>query len=76
VELYLRGEYFLIGAGLPLGKPSGANESSALPVSANKAIKQKPVLLLVEDNHINLKVCLDHQDFGNFSPVSHCQYQD
>jgi hypothetical protein len=60
VELYLQGEYFPIGAGLPLGKPSGVNKSSALPASANKAIKQKPVSLLVEDNHINLKVCLDY----------------
>jgi hypothetical protein len=26
------------------------------------------VLLLVEDNYINLKVCLDHEEFWGFLP--------
>ncbi|KAH8591930.1 hypothetical protein B0O99DRAFT_597767 [Bisporella sp. PMI_857] len=56
VELHLRGEYFPTGTGFPLEKPSGANESSALATCVNKATKRKPVLLLVEDNHINLKL--------------------
>jgi hypothetical protein len=67
VEPYLRGD-FPIGAGFPLGKPSGANESSALTTYANKATKRKPVLLLVEDNPINLKVYLDHA-LENFFPL-------
>ncbi|KAH9204266.1 hypothetical protein DL95DRAFT_529330 [Leptodontidium sp. 2 PMI_412] len=56
VELHLQGGYFPIVAGSPPRKPSGANKSLALATCVNKATKRKPVLLLVEDNHINLKL--------------------
>jgi hypothetical protein len=57
VELNLRGEYFPIGAGIPPGKPP-EDELLAVATCDNKATTRKPVLLLVEDNYINLKVCL------------------
>jgi hypothetical protein len=67
---HLRDEYFPISASFPRRNPSGARESLALAIDANKAESRKPVLLLVDDNEINLKVCLDHQELGNFSRPS------
>jgi hypothetical protein len=55
VELHLQDEYFATGTGFSPGYPAGANKSSA------PEEKRKPVLLLVEDNNINMKVCLDHK---------------
>ena len=69
-EQHLREEYFPSSAASPPGDPSEASESLAFAADANKAERQKPVLLLVEDNEINLKVCLDHKEFGNFSHPS------
>jgi hypothetical protein len=66
-EQHLREEYFPSTAASPPRTPSGASESLALAADANKAERRKPMLLLVEDNEINLKVCLDHKEFGNFS---------
>jgi hypothetical protein len=67
-ELHLRGEYFPIGARLSPGKPSEENKSLVVSTCDNKATARKPVLLLVEDNYINLKVCLDREDFREFLP--------
>jgi len=67
-ELHLRGEYFPVGAGFSPGKPSEGNQSLAVATCDNKATTRKPVLLLVEDNYINLKVRLDHEAFLEFLP--------
>jgi hypothetical protein len=75
VEVPSQSEYFTISPGFPSGNPSGASESSVLALDTNKATKRKPLLLLVEDNDINLKVCLDHERF-EISLLYHCQYQD
>ena len=69
VELHLRGEYFPLSAGFAPGNPSGANKYPALAAGANKVTKRKPVLLLVEDNEINLKVCLDHKRVLKLLPL-------
>jgi hypothetical protein len=74
MEMPLQREYFPISPGLPPGNPSGASESSVLASDASKTTKRKPLLLLVEDNDINLKVCLDMK--GLKVPVHHRQYQD
>ncbi|KIN05319.1 hypothetical protein OIDMADRAFT_177547 [Oidiodendron maius Zn] len=55
-ELHSRSEYFPTGVGPTPGQPSEANESSALPIFDKKATNRKPMLLLVDDNHINLKL--------------------
>jgi hypothetical protein len=47
-EIHLGDEYF----------PINVNVSSRCPAGNEKATKGKPVILLVEDNKINLKVCL------------------
>jgi hypothetical protein len=70
VELHLRGEYFPIGAGISPGKPSEENKSLAVATRDNKATTRRPVLLLVDDNYINLKVCLDHEEFWEFLPLA------
>jgi hypothetical protein len=59
-EVYSRGEHLPIGAGSLPGKSSEAVDSPALATGGGKVTTQKPVLLLVEDNHINLKVCVGH----------------
>lgn len=64
VEIHSRAEIFPISPGFPPGTPSRASESSA---DANNATKRKPVLLLVEDNEINLKVNLKNEELENFS---------
>jgi hypothetical protein len=64
VEIRSRVENFPISPGFPPRNPSRASESSA---DANKATKRKPVLLLVEDNEINLKVSLENEELENFS---------
>jgi hypothetical protein len=64
VEILSRVENFPISPGFPFENPSRANKSL---VDANKAIKRKPVLLLVEDNEINLKVSLENEELENFS---------
>ena len=69
VELHLRDEYFPIDTTFPLEKPATANENLALATCANKTTKRKPMLLLVEDNHINMKVCLDHALETSFPSV-------
>jgi hypothetical protein len=68
VELHLRGEYFPVGAGFSPGKPSEENKSLVVATCSNKATTRRPVLLLVEDNYINLKVCLDREEFWGFLP--------
>lgn len=55
-EQHLREEYFPSSAASPPRTPFRASESLALAADANKAERQKPVLLLVEDNEINLKL--------------------
>jgi hypothetical protein len=52
-------EYFPINAGVSSEDLTG-NE---------KAIKRKPVILLVEDNEINLKVCLKNLEIN---PIGDC----
>jgi hypothetical protein len=69
VELHSPGEYFPIGAGFSPGKPS-EDKSLAVATCDNKATTRRPVLLLVEDNYINLKVCLDHEEFWGFLPLA------
>lgn len=66
VELHPEGESFPIGAGFSPGLPSEGNKSLAVATYDNKATTRRPVLLLVEDNYINLKVCLDHEEFWQF----------
>jgi hypothetical protein len=64
VEIHSQVENFPISPGFPPRTPSRASESLA---DANKATKRKPVLLLVEDNEINLKVSLENEELENFS---------
>jgi hypothetical protein len=69
VELHPQGECFPIGAGFSPGKPSlpsEGNKALAVATYDSKATTRRPVLLLVEDNYINLKVCLDHEEFWQF----------
>ncbi|RFU26643.1 hypothetical protein B7463_g9706, partial [Scytalidium lignicola] len=67
-ELHSQGEYFPTGAGLLSGNPFEATESSTLDTSANKATNRKPVLLLVEDNNINLRL------LETFAKKNNCKY--
>lgn len=60
-EAHSQSEYLPVDAGFSPRKPSKVPKSLALATSASERTKQKPVLLLVEDNHINLKVCLEHE---------------
>ncbi|OBT44393.1 hypothetical protein VE00_07055 [Pseudogymnoascus sp. WSF 3629] len=55
-EAHSQSEYLPVDAGFSPGKPSEVAKSLALATSASERTKQKPVLLLVEDNHINLKL--------------------
>ena len=64
VEILSQVKNFPTSPGFPPGNPSRASESSA---DANKATKRKPVLLLVEDNEINLKVSVENEELENFS---------
>ena len=64
VEILSRVENFPISPSLTPENPSSVSESSA---DANKATKRKPVLLLVEDNEINLKVSLENESLKIFS---------
>jgi hypothetical protein len=70
MDMPLQGEYFPVSPGLPLGDPSRASESTVLASDASKTTKRKPLLLLVEDNDINLKVCLDMKDLKVPHPSS------
>jgi hypothetical protein len=64
MEHHSRDEYFA-----PT-KSSRANESLAHAADDTQAKKQKPLLLLVEDNEVNLQVCRD-DDYISYplSPV-------
>ncbi|KFY87320.1 hypothetical protein V500_07034, partial [Pseudogymnoascus sp. VKM F-4518 (FW-2643)] len=55
-EAHSQSEYLPVDAGFSPGKPSEVAKSSALATSASECTKRKPVLLLVEDNRINLKL--------------------
>lgn len=65
-EAHSQSEYLPVDAGFSPGKPSEVAKSSALATSASECTKRQPVLLLVEDNRINLKVCLEHEKHWKF----------
>jgi len=62
-EVHSSGGYVPTGAESLPWSTLEANEPSAPATYTSKATQRKPVLLLVEDNHINMKVCLDSERY-------------